>query len=89
VSLYALQKAIYEYLNSPGPDDAPGPDRTALAIRHALSPAERDALVQADVRALSELGVHPVLLNSFARACVPREAYRATLAAMAAERARG
>jgi hypothetical protein len=83
VALYALQKAIYEYLNPRGRPGEPPPDRAALAARHELSDRERAALVDADVGALIELGVHPVLLNSFARACVPRAEYRAALAAAA------
>ena len=83
MALYALQKAIYDYLNPKGPPEAPHPERAALAAAYGLTDAERAALVGADVRALAELGVHPVLLNSFARACLSREAYRATLAAMA------
>jgi hypothetical protein len=84
VGLYALQKAMYDYLNPTGRDDAARLDRASHAARYDLSEAERTALVRADVRALVELGVHPVLLNSFARACVSREAYRAALAAMEA-----
>ncbi len=83
MALYALQKAIYDYLNPKGPPDAPRPERAALAAAYGLTDPERAALVQADVRALAELGVHPVLLNSFARACLSREAYRTTLTAMA------
>lgn len=81
MGLYALQKAMYDYLNPKGRDDAAPRDRASHAARYELSEAERTALVQADVRALVELGVHPVLLNSFARACVSREAYRAALEA--------
>jgi hypothetical protein len=89
VGLYALQKAIYEYLNPKGAGEGPRPDRTALAARHDLTDAERDAFTGADVRALAELGVHPVLLNSFARASVTRDEYRAALAGLAASRGRG
>ena len=89
MGLYALQKAIYEYLNPKGPVDGPRPDRAALAVRHELTDAERAAPTRADVRALAELGVHPVLLNSFARACVSRDEYRAALAALEAARGRG
>lgn len=84
MTTYALQKAIYEYLNPKGRGDAPTLDRDVLRTRYALTEAELDALVEADIRALYGLGVHPVLLNSYARARVPRDRYRAALAALEA-----
>ena len=82
MSLYQLQKAIYEYLNPKGTADVPSLDRASLEARYDLTPDEVVAVVDADVAALHRLGVHPVLLNSYARARVPREQYRATLAAL-------
>jgi hypothetical protein len=59
-----------------------------LLARYELSEAEVEAILQADVGALYRLGVHPVLLNSYARARVPRDRYRAALAALAESPAR-
>lgn len=80
MTAYGLQKAIYEYLNAKGRPDAPALDPEALRARYELSEAELRALCEADVAALYRLGVHPVLLNSYARARVPRDRYRAALA---------
>jgi hypothetical protein len=84
VALYELQKAIHEYLNPKGRAGAPPMEREALAARYDLTGNELDAVLAADVVALSRLGVHPVLLNSYARARVPRDRYRAALAELAA-----
>jgi hypothetical protein len=84
VSLYQLQKAIYQYLNPKKQGGAPGLTPDELRDRYALTEVEAQALLDADVRALHRLGVHPVLLNSYARARVPREQYRAILAELEA-----
>ena len=93
MTAYALQKAIYDYLNAKGRPGAPALEPDGLRARYELSEPEITALVEADVAALYRLGVHPVLLNSYARACVPRDRYRAALAelerAQAAESGRG
>jgi hypothetical protein len=80
VSLYHLQKAIYQYLNPKKQGDAPTLTPDELRKRYALTEEEARAVLDADLRALHYLGVHPVLLNSYARARVPREQYRAILA---------
>jgi hypothetical protein len=80
VTAYALQRAIYDYLNPKGRPGPPELEPAALRARYELAEAEIRALVEGDVAALYRLGVHPVLLNSFARACVPRDRYRAALA---------
>jgi len=88
MTAYALQRAVYDFLNPRGRPGAPTLDAGALRARYGLSEAEARALVDGDVAALYRLGVHPVLLNGYARACVPRDRYRATLAALDAEDAR-
>jgi hypothetical protein len=80
VAPYALQRAIYDYLNPKGRPGPPALEAEALRARYELDEAEVRALVEGDVVALYRLGVHPVLLNGFARACVPRDRYRAALA---------
>jgi hypothetical protein len=79
---YALQRAIHDYLNPRDRPGAPTLDAEALRARYALGEPELRALVERDIAALYRLGVHPVLLNSFARACVPRDRYRAALASL-------
>jgi hypothetical protein len=86
---YALQKAMYDFLNPRGRSDAPALTPDALRDRYGLAPAEIAALVEDDVAALYRLGVHPVLLNSYARARVPRDRYRTALAALEAEASTG
>ncbi len=81
---YGLQKAIYEYLNPRGRPGAPTLDAAELRARYALGEPEVRALLEGDVAALYRLGVHPVLLNAFARARIPRERYRAGLAELEA-----
>jgi hypothetical protein len=80
VTAYPLQRAIYDYLNPKGRPGAPALDPETLRARYELTEPEIRALVEGDVAALYRLGVHPVLLNSYARACVPRDRYRAALA---------
>jgi len=84
VTAYALQKAIYDYLNPKGRPGAPPLDPESLRARYGLSEPEIVALCEADVAALYRLGVHPVLLNGYARARVPRDRYRAALAELEA-----
>jgi hypothetical protein len=87
MAAYALQRAIFDYLNPRDRPGAPALDAESLQARYGLADAEVRALVDADVAALYQLGVHPVLLNSFARAGVPRDRYRAALAALERPRA--
>jgi len=82
---YALQKAIYDFLNPRGRTEAPKLAPDELRDRYGLGEAEILALVEGDVAALYRLGVHPVLLNGYARARVSRDRYRAALAALEAE----
>ena len=85
MSAYALQKALYDHLNPRGRPDAPALDAETLRARYGLDDAAIAAILEGDVAALYRLGVHPVLLNGYARARVPRDRYRAALAALAAE----
>jgi hypothetical protein len=79
MSLYQLHAAIYRFLNPR--DGAPVTlDRSAVLERFELSDREADAFLQADVPELYRLGVHPVLLNSYARARMAPPEYRAILA---------
>ena len=73
--LYRLQRAMFESLR-PDPYAKTKPDLEALARRHGLSQDEATTLLARDIRALYLIGVHSVLLNSFARANgLSREVY--------------
>jgi hypothetical protein len=89
VSTYALQRAIYDYLNPRGRPGALALDPQELRARYDLTEAELRAVLESDVAALYRLGVHPVLLNGYCRARVPRERYRAALAELEREAGRG
>ena len=81
MSLYQLHKAIYTYLNTPEADRS-ALDGPELRERFELTDEEAGAFAQTDIVALTRLGVHPVLLNSYSRARhMPRDAYRAALRA--------
>jgi hypothetical protein len=82
MAAYPLQKAIYDILNPRERPGAPALTPGDLRARYGLGEGEIRALVEGDVAALYRLGVHPVLLNSYARACVPRDRYRAALAGL-------
>lgn len=86
---YALQKAIYDYLNPRGRPGTASLDAAELRARYGLGDGEIAAVLDGDVGTLYRLGVHPVLLNSYARARVPWDRYRAALAALEPERAGG
>src|SRR6266540_2733588 len=66
VSQYQLQKLLYDFLNG-RVGAAPGVQAGAAGDRD-LTEDERAAASGADVRRLYQLGVHPVLINAFARA---------------------
>jgi len=84
VSLYQLHKAIYTYLNTPDADRPSLDGEEKLRAAFDLTDTEAAAFRDADIAALSRLGVHPVLLNSYSRARqIPRDAYRAALQAAA------
>ena len=89
MSAYALQQAIYDYLNPRGRPGAPTLDADALRARYELNEAELRAVLESDVAALYRLGVHPVLLNGYCRARVSRERYRAVMAQLEREAAHG
>ena len=79
MSLYQLHAAMYRYLNPR--DGAPVElDREKVAQRFELTERELNAFLNADVPELYRLGVHAVLLNSYARARMSPDMYRAILA---------
>ena len=81
MSLYQLHAAMYRYLNPK--DGQPLPlESEAVLARFDLDQRELDAFLQADVAELYRLGVHPVMLNSYARARMSPPEYRAILATL-------
>jgi hypothetical protein len=65
VSQYQLQKLIYDYLRKAGT----ATERPQISTEgYELTAAERAAAEAADIRELYQLGLHPVLVNAFARA---------------------
>ncbi len=65
MSLYQLQKLMYEVNRSPERRDAYRHDRAAFLARFDLTDEERDAVIRLDVRTLYRFGVHPLLLRPF------------------------
>jgi hypothetical protein len=65
MSLYQLQKLIYEVNRNPEWRDAYRNDEAAFAARFDLTAEEKDAVARLDIRTLYQLGVHPLLLRPF------------------------
>jgi hypothetical protein len=79
MSAYQLQRAVFDVLRAreKGAGRAP-------ASSYDLTPRELDALEGNDLREMALLGVHPVLINAYARACgIPRGEYKLMLAGTA------
>ncbi len=65
MSQYQLQKLVYDYLRKAGT----ATERPAIFTDgYDLTAAEQAAVEAADIRELYLLGLHPVLVNAFARA---------------------
>ena len=65
MSLYQLQKLIYEVNRNPEHRDTYRADPVGFLARYQLTPEEQEAIVALDVRKLYRLGVHPLLLRPF------------------------
>jgi hypothetical protein len=65
MSLYQLQKLIYEVNRNPERREAYRADGVAFASRYDLTPQEQEAIKKLDIRKLYQLGVHPLLLRPF------------------------
>ena len=84
MSLYQLHAALYRYLNPRDAQSLPL-ERETVMQRYDLDEREVAAFLSADVAELYRLGVHPVLLNSYARARLSPPEYRAILARLREE----
>lgn len=69
MSLYALQKAIYEMNRSPQVLQRYRDDPAAFSNEYSLSEEEQGALTKPDIGLLYVLGVNGQLLMHFAAAC--------------------
>jgi hypothetical protein len=65
MSLYQLQKLIYEVNRNSERRDTYRADPVGFLARYQLTPEEQEAIVALDVRKLYRLGVHPLLLRPF------------------------
>ena len=65
MSLYQLQKLIYDVNRTPERRDAYRADKAAFLARYELTAEEQAAIAELDVRKLYSCGVHPLLLRPF------------------------
>jgi len=65
MSLYQLQKLMYEVNRSSERREEYRKDKASFTARYDLTDEERDAVTQLDIRRLYQLGVHPLLLRPF------------------------
>jgi hypothetical protein len=87
VSLYQLHRCVWDYVRAG--QVSSGNHASFDVGRYDLTDEERKAFDDRDVAALYGLGLHPVLLNGFARASgYTRDDYRKVLAVFAAKEER-
>lgn len=67
MTVYAVQRCVFDHLRrlEKVPAGQPRPELTVEG--YDLTPHEREALIDNDVRDLYEMGVHPVLINGLCR----------------------
>jgi Aromatic-ring-opening dioxygenase LigAB, LigA subunit len=83
MSLYQLQKLIYQVNRDPVGRQRYRQDAAAFVADYDLTEQERNAAINVDVRALYQLGVHPLLLRPFTLLHkVSNEAYAQALAGL-------
>ncbi len=66
MSLYAVQKVLFQLNNDAAARQRFAADRDALLAGYSLTQEERRALAEADVGRLHVMGAHPLLLAPFA-----------------------
>ena len=66
MSLYAVQKVLFQLNNDAALRQRFAADRDALLAGYSLTQEERRALAEADVGRLHLMGAHPLLLAPFA-----------------------
>jgi hypothetical protein len=78
MSLYQLHRCVWDSIRAS--EVSSGPGRLFNVDRYELTDEERKAFDSKDIAELYRLGLHPVLLNGFARASgFSRDAYRGVL----------
>ena len=65
MSLYQLQKLIFDVNRNPNRRDAYRADKAGFLARYDLTPEEQAAIADLDMRKLYTCGVHPLLLRPF------------------------
>ena len=65
MSLYQVQKLMYEVNRNPERREEYRKDAAAFAAGYDLSAEEKAAVLKLDIRALYQFGVHPLLLRPF------------------------
>ncbi len=65
MSLYQLQKLLYDVNRNPERRQAYREDGAVFLARYELTAAEKEALAALDIRRLYQFGVHPLLLRPF------------------------
>jgi hypothetical protein len=82
VSIYQVQKALYDYLRAREHAAGEKPDiQTVAAQGYDLDDEERKAVEELDLGKLYAMGTHPVIINGLARNMGYRKAdYRPLLA---------
>jgi Aromatic-ring-opening dioxygenase LigAB, LigA subunit len=83
MSLYQLQKLIYDVNRNPERRDAYRADKAGFLARYELNQEEQAAIADLDVRKLYSYGIHPLLLRPFTLLhCVSNEDYAKALAGL-------
>lgn len=65
MSLYQLQKLMFEVNRNPERREEYRKDAAAFAERYDLTPEEKEAVSRLDIRVLYQRGVHSLLLRPF------------------------
>ena len=65
MSLYQLQKLIFEVNRNPERREEYRKNAAAFAARYDLTTEEKDTITKLDIRALYQRGVHSLLLRPF------------------------
>lgn len=74
---YGVQRAVFDAIRGVGGQDC----TCRSASRSGPTPRETELLSNRDVRGLAKAGVHPVLINAYARSIgMTRDEYRVLLA---------
>jgi hypothetical protein len=81
MSLYQLHRCVYDWIRAGEVTSEAGGGRESFdASRYELTDEERKAFDNRDVAAFYQLGLHPVLINRYARAAgYARDEYRKIL----------